>query len=252
MSRITLQGPQNCRDLTGITARDGAVIHPGRVFRSDALGPATDADLTVLADRKVGTVIDFRTDPEVDRGPDRLPPGARYLRLPIDAGDIGAILSGGDALPVGDALADTMRTINRQFVTVAAFREQFATALRVVAGAGHAVLYHCTAGKDRTGWMTTIVLSVLGVDRDTVIEDYLASNAYVAGELNAELAPLVEAGLLPSVEAAAPVVYQDRSYLQAGFDQADHTYGGMENYLREGLGFAEPDLIALRKHLIDG
>ncbi|ONM48528.1 tyrosine-protein phosphatase [Nocardia donostiensis] len=252
MSRIALVGPQNCRDLTGIAARDGATIRPNRVFRSDALNTATDADLQKLTELGVGTVIDFRSDTEAGRRWDRIPEGTRYVRLPINAGNLSALLTRPDGPPpFGEALAEVMRSINRQFVTEAAFRAQFAAALHHIAAADRGVLYHCTAGKDRTGWMSVIVLTVLGVEETTITDDYLLSNKYASPELVAEVQPAVDAGRIPSIQAVAPVIYQHPSYLQAGLDQAEHTYGGMDTYLREGLGFSPSALADLRALLTE-
>ena len=264
MTHIALQGALNLRDLGGIGTQSGHKITDGRLFRSDALGTLTDPDVAVLTGLGLRTAIDFRSEGEVAAsGPDRLPPGAAEILLPVDAGDLDgfiAVLTGGDLAKQRELLGDGkaaqfMRDINRQFVAEPRFRAQFGRALHLIAGAkaGHTVqpvLYHCSAGKDRTGWMTAIVLTALGVPRDVVLADYLASNDYVWPAYQPLIESVASAGQLADPDLVRPLLVQDPSYLDAAFAEAESRYGDFAGFLAEGLDFTPADTSSLRSALL--
>src|SRR6185369_11725319 len=146
--------------------------------------------------------------------------------------------------------ARMMIELYQRFVHGADVRAVFAAAARLVATPSELpLLFHCTAGKDRTGWLAAILLSALGVSRETVMADYLRTtelNAtgrdYMITTISARVAePEI---ILPLLEARA-------EYLEAAFAEADLRYGGMEGYVREGLGLDEAALASLRANLLD-
>ncbi len=106
------------------------------------------------------------------------------------------------------------------------------------------LLFHCTAGKDRTGWLAAVVLTALDVDRDTIVADYLRTH-----ELNAvgrDYTMTTMASRIDQPEILLPLLEVRLEYLEAAFLEADRCYGGMDGYLREGLGLTEDDLERLR------
>jgi protein-tyrosine phosphatase len=252
---IALQGAANVRDLGGTVTSSGRKVLPGKVFRGDSLSTLTNADVDVLAGLGLHTVIDFRSLPEVSHaGSDRLPPGAQGVELPINAGDVqgfAAIMGdpGKQRDMLGDGKAEEfMKRANRSFVSDDAHREQFSRALHLI-GAGQPVLYHCTAGKDRTGWMTAILLTALGVPRDTVMDDYLATNEYVWPSYEVQMQPLVETGKL-DMPVFKPLLVQDPGYLDAAFGEVEARYGTFGEFLRRGLDFGKDDVERLRSALL--
>jgi protein-tyrosine phosphatase len=114
-----------------------------------------------------------------------------------------------------------------------------------IANSNGAVLYHCSASKDRTGWATAVLLTLLGVPRDTVTQDYLLSNTYYFDS------PAVQAELkaMPAAESAvyAPLLEVQASYLQAGFAQVAASCGSTYGYAVHGLGLS-PQMIAKLRH----
>jgi protein-tyrosine phosphatase len=164
------------------------------------------------------------------------------------AGFGGAVLS----LPIGpgEDPEETMRGINRWFVASPLARQTCAAALRMVADPeALPLLFHCTAGKDRTGWLSAVILSALGVSRADVLADYARTN-----ELNAasnEFLLTVLAKRIDHPEAAIPLLEARPEYLEAGLDEADQRFGGMDGYLREGLGLDDTILSALRANLLE-
>jgi len=246
-----MQGALNVRDLGGIATGSGAKISPGRVIRSDALSKLTDEDVATLAGMALRTAIDFRSTHEVaSAGTDRLPAGAAAIALPVDAANLEELFAAGrdtldDLLGDGKGVA-FMLGINRLFVTDPALRAQFGRALHLIADEGRQpVLFHCTAGKDRTGWMSAILLTALGVPRDAVTADYLATNDYVWPAYEAMLAG--QENLLALVK---PLLVQDAAYLNAAFDEVETRYGGFGEFLADGLDFNAADVERLRAGLL--
>jgi protein-tyrosine phosphatase len=110
------------------------------------------------------------------------------------------------------------------------------------------VVYHCSAGKDRTGWATAVLLTALGASRETVMADYLASNGYLVEKNKAMFSAM------PAATAAKlqPVFTVRAAYLQAAFDEVDRRYGSFDHYLGEGLGLDDAALARLRARFLAG
>jgi protein-tyrosine phosphatase len=246
-----MQGALNVRDLGGIATGSGRKVSPGRVFRSDALSNLTDEDVATLAAMALRTAIDFRSTHEVaGAGPDRLSAGAAAIALPVDAANLEELFAAGpEALNdlIGDGKGvQFMLGINRQFVADPGHRAQFGRALHLIADTDRQpVLFHCTAGKDRTGWMAAIVLTALGVPREAVIADYLATNDYVWPAYQ-----LMLTGSEDLLALVKPLLVQDPAYLDAAFAEAQQRYGDFDGFLAEGLDFGPADVERLRYGLL--
>jgi len=115
-----------------------------------------------------------------------------------------------------------------------------------LAAADGAALFHCTAGKDRTGWTAAVLLSIAGVDEATVMSNYLATNDYTAARVAATLAAMPAS----MAEIYAPLMGVEASYLQAGLDEISADYGNMENYLKQGLGLSQETIYVLRGKMV--
>ncbi len=261
---LRLANATNARDLGGYITTGGYPVRRGVLYRANALNRLTEDDVETVGRLGLVCVIDFRHTHEIElTGPDRFPstPPRKVVALPLfDPGHdvfttVSAMLSGraGDQPAVlrNDGLAaSAMIELYRWFVTSAMAREAFATALRLIATpASLPLLFHCTAGKDRTGWLAALVLSALGVDREVVADDYLRTNEHNApgtAYILASVADRLEdpAILLPLLEAR-------REYLEAGLAEIDRRYGDVAGYLREGLGLNDETLTALRTNLLD-
>jgi protein-tyrosine phosphatase len=261
MRALGLAGAPNARELGGLPVAGGRV-RAGVLLRTSALGRLHDVDVAALAERKLAIVVDLRHVSEVQVAPaDRLPQPAPEVRhIPIfDPAHpvftfVSAVLLGHDLSSYG-ALRDegtpgAMLAIYRWFVTSPAARTGFADAVRAILAAdGRPVLYHCSAGKDRTGWLSAILLEALGADRDVIAEDYLATNAAMAGERDGLLAAMRRRGGEADPELIEPVLDARPEYLAAAYDEVEARYGGFVNYLRDGLGLGEDDLRQLRSLL---
>jgi protein-tyrosine phosphatase len=258
---VPLDGAQNVRDIGGYRSVFGADVARGRVFRGDALSRLTQTGVNKLADLGLRTVIDFRTSGEILLGgTDRLPPGVTAVSLPVTGGELGAfsdLIAGGDhelqeeALGHGRA-ADFMVQTYRDFAADQRQRERFGAALRLIADKpyGLPLLYHCTSGSHRSGFLTALLLTALGVPREPVMRDYLLSNdAHRAAYAKLSL-DLAKTGLLRDPGLLRPVLELSPSYLDAAYEEAWRRYGSFGAFLTRGLGVSERTLNALREALL--
>jgi protein tyrosine/serine phosphatase len=244
-----LTGIDNFRDIAGTTtayttANDG-VMRAGQFYRSNAITP-TASDLATLNSLGISDVYDLRTPSEIASTPDTLLTGASYSNIDI----IGSTTSGSNITNISFTSAAQavamMEDTNRAFVSDSGMRGQFSVLFNELAAADGAALFHCTAGKDRTGWTTAVLLSIAGVDSATIMSDYLATNDYTAARVAATLA------YMPASMAAiyAPLLGVQASYLQAGLDEVTAEYGSMDNYLKQGLGLSQETLYVLRAKMV--
>lgn len=222
---LPLQGTVNTRDLGGYPARDGRVVCWEKLYRSDDLYKVTEKDLKILEKREIVTVIDFRADSEVKTAPNRvIPTVVNVVNLAIRPGNI---IEFHDLLPLlrkgkGEGI---MQEINRMLVRN--FQEAYTRFFSILMKPQAApVLFHCSAGKDRTGLAAALFLSSLGVDRKIIMEDYLMSRDLVIKKYARDMERYPELFSLLTVES---------SYLEAAFETIDDEFGGMESYLADAL-----------------
>ena len=194
--RLPLDGPVNFRDIGGYRTADGRSVRWGRVFRSDSLETLTPADIALLEQLGVRVVCDLRRDEERASAPSRVHghPGLRVEHLPI----------GGIAAETKD-MAGRMLRGEIPEVSAAMMADVYLTILELHpdsfgAVVGHAadaaslpMVVHCTAGKDRTGVASALVLAALGVDEETIAADYELSNEFQARARVAVVRPQLDA-----------------------------------------------------------
>ncbi|MEV5548295.1 tyrosine-protein phosphatase [Streptomyces sp. NPDC052309] len=261
---IALQGAVNVRDLGGYRTEQGRQVRYGQVYRGDSLSELTDSDVSTLAALGLRTVVDFRVPLEVEHdGADRLPEGVTLTSRSVN--DLGlyarTIEAIGSKDPVrqqemlGDGNAEElMRSIYRSFVTSPGNRSRFAAVLRDIAHRKQSapLLYHCTSGKDRTGWMSYLLLRAVGVPSGTATRDFLLSNDFRREADRRTREGLRRAGLMENPDLLVPLQEVREDYLGAALDQMDDDYGGLDGYLREGLGLDTATLAKLRARLLRG
>ncbi|OJU17580.1 MULTISPECIES: tyrosine-protein phosphatase [unclassified Sphingomonas] len=240
----------NLRDIGGYRTSDGRWVKMGLIYRSDQLNRLSDADLAAMGRLGLTTIADLRTVAERTREPDRVAAGAEPLVLDIakdSQGSLGGDMRGAMAAIASGHAAEMLVDANREFVSLPSARAGYRDLLQKLEAPGtNALLYHCTAGKDRTGWASAVILTLLGVPRETVLHDYMLSNTYLRAKNDAALAALAKSGspMKPAYLEAAMTVRPD--YIQAAFDEVEHRYGSFDNYIRHGLGLTEADIKALR------
>lgn len=258
-TQITLQGAVNVRDVGGYITYTGDPTRSGKVIRSDALNKLTDADVQKLGTLGIQKVIDFRTQAEVQaQGADRLPSGLTAVARPIDDGGMYIKMAQaiGSKDPVqqqaalGDGKAEQMMKDAYVSFLSADSVSKFGQTVKDIAAAGGATLYHCTAGKDRTGWMTYVLLRAVGVPETIARQDYLLSNQYRAAADAAQRAQLKAAGIRQDPDLLIPLQVVSDEYLDTAVNQMNQRYGDFDHFLTKGLGLDAGTILRLHHNLV--
>jgi protein-tyrosine phosphatase len=247
MTTIALQGASNLRDLGGWPAAGGKQVRRGLLYRAPALIGLTAEDEATIAALGLRTVCDLRGVREREVTPVILG-DARHVHLPIEP-SVGAGLR--DILRTGQASghvspADMFALLREAYeayalLSAVQYRRLFE---QILAPGGLPLLLHCSAGKDRTGFGSALILTALGVAWEDVLTDYLATNLQWKREIASKLElPPELADVLLSVHA---------DLLTAAFDAARRAHGSMDAYLETELGLDAPARAKLAALLLEG
>ena len=173
---IQLENTINMRDIGGYTGLDGRKTKWGKVIRSEELNVITDNDVTYLESIGLKHIFDFRDEKKAIRTPDRVPNGTEYHNMPALTG-----------LPIAPPSAEAMQNLNvpdpigEFFKAVYGYQvkeraQTFADVLKILAKDETPILFHCSNGKDRTGFMAALILLICGVPEETILSDYTLTN----------------------------------------------------------------------------
>ena len=243
---VTLEGASNFRDLGGYPTQDGHHVKWGHLYRSADISKLSDADLQILAARHITTVCDLRGPDEIKTNPDRLPAGATWYNMP----------AGSENTRASTAALMGARPTNRDSMMIAfygrtdhlkaKYKPMFDQLLAL--NGDKALLFHCTAGKDRTGVGAALILSALGVDQAIILKDYAATNEYWKGGSKEAVARMVASGAdektIKAMLAANPV------YLQNTFASINKQYGSMDKFLAQEMELTPEKLARLRAEYV--
>lgn len=242
---VPLEGGSNFRDLGGYRTADGRRIRRGTVFRSAHLGTLTKADCTALGKLGVRTIVDLRGVNEAAETPHRIDGvGCRIVGAHIEPGigdKIRRAVEDGSATPflMMRYLIEHYRDYPRRCTPA------FRTLFRTLSDSRHRPLvFHCTAGKDRTGFASALLLTLLGVPWDTVVEDYLRTNELWIGHV----------GRYPELDTdtRAAIIEARRPYLEAAFEVVHADFGGTEAFAEKALGLDSTIRERLKAELLEG
>jgi protein-tyrosine phosphatase len=242
---LGIRSVPNLRDLGGYTTESGGIVRNGLLYRSNQLSGISPEDMQKISKLNLNNVMDLRTKAERDVRPEELPEGTNYVILDVlaDADQAGPAMlekllkdpaKANEALGDGKAAAGFQESY-RQFVSLPSAQKEFG---RLFASLGDKeqlpALFHCTTGKDRTGWAAAAFFTLVGVSEDQIYEDYLRSNDYILPLYKKVIDDFVAAGGEESIPLA--ILGVKKEYLDAAFDEMKSKYGTIENYFSEGLG----------------
>ncbi|AMO97058.1 tyrosine phosphatase family protein [Collimonas fungivorans] len=222
---------RNIRDLGGYLAADGRRIAAGRLLRGANPGMASAADIRKLKDYRLDVVLDFRTETEKHAAETAFASSFNWIADPVMVGNLSQEM----LLPMlksGDPESSRQFMIDFYSAFPVRYQSQFRRFLQR-AEQNQTMLYHCTAGKDRTGFASALLLSALGVGHAAIIANYLESNRHNAMANPQVLAQVFKVELPPQL--IAPLMTVESAYLDAALAVIDEEYGGMERYLRQVL-----------------
>jgi len=240
----------NTRDLGGIKTKDGKTIVHNKLYRGGMLVRATREELDQLLAIPITRVIDFRTPMETTDWPDPEIEGVEFINLaPIKDFQTGITREKNTDSTIQAIIKETitrdpMFTRNyfisfyQKLVDNDYAMSQYSRFIRLLAeDRNGATLWHCTAGKDRAGAAAMIIEEVLGVDQDTILEDYMRTNEYLENDMQAFIDKMAPMASREIVEQPVRDFFGAREeYLRATINKIDSEYGGMESFIREKLG----------------
>ena len=247
---LPLQQGSNFRDLGGYPGAGGKHVRWGRIYRSAATAMLTDADLMMIKALGLADMVDLRSSEERALAPTRIA-GVRYAAVGYT---MTSLTPQGAAAPSGD---ERMHAVYRRMPDLLAPQLRILFA-ELLAGDG-AVAYNCSAGQDRTGFATAMVLSALGVSRDQIIADYHLSTTYRRPEFEMPRIDPATAGANPAAAMFAGY-QQDPNYktprplfdsqhkalLEVALAEVETRWGSVDAYLDKELGVGPADVARLR------
>ncbi|MBR1585995.1 MAG: tyrosine-protein phosphatase [Clostridia bacterium] len=227
MDKSLLESSLNTRDLGGYPTADGRRTRPDVVWRSDAPAHPTARDIQLLLRRGITTIIDLRTPAEVEKAPEELAgaPGFHYGHFPITEGSVPP---------------PTLEDVPQSYLHIAG-SDQMPGVFRFLAEADGGALVHCTAGKDRTGVVSAILLLLCQVERDVIIRDYAVSREYNKARL--------EQFLARHPEVDRRVVLANEVSMDRFITLFENRYGSAAQYLA-ALGLTPDQIRAIRTKLL--
>ena len=235
----------NFRDLHGLKTQDNASIRLGRLYRSANPSWASDEDMAYLKTLELTHIVDFRSEQEKKQAKEACFNQAfPCIAKPIELGDLISkkILQKIKTLDQED-VHDYMCDLYRLFVTD--YQQPFASFLQL-AEKGQTLLYHCTAGQDRTGFASLLLLSALGVDEDTIMANFLESNLYTKEIFHDSDEHARQLGIDLEIYKLFQIVTPD--YLYSAQKLINQDFGGMQHYLQDVL---QVDINTIRNHYLE-
>ena len=253
---LNFEGIPNFRDLGGYPTADGRQVKWGVLYRAGTFAESSRADLQGLQHLNIETLIDFRSTAEKASEPNHLsdPIGFEVVEIPtLDDGNAAMVEEITGRIETGDFEGFDPNTLmldaNRQFAST--FTPQFRQFIQaILKDNGAPVVWHCSAGKDRTGFASAILLRILGVPQDVVMQDYMASKE---NALEARRSQLMLLRLFKGDEAAdklSVMLGVEEDWLAAAFVQIDATWGSFDNYVYQGLQLSDADIAQLKAALL--
>ena len=237
----------NLRDIGGYVTKDGLTVVKGKTYRTNAFYPMTAQDLQKLEALKLKNDYDLRTTQEINAAPDSTPVGVVFTQLNVLVDDPGMAIppkkiaelfsdpkAASEYLGGAEGVNNTFTKLYRNLVILPSAQKNYRILFLNLANTSTAPnAFHCTNGKDRTGWAAAALLTLLGVPKDKVYEDYLLSNEYLLPFHEKDINEFVAKGGDKAIPVS--VFGVKRQYLDAAFAEMQIRYGTIERYFAEGL-----------------
>ncbi|MDD7389142.1 MAG: tyrosine-protein phosphatase [Lachnospiraceae bacterium] len=259
---LPFEGTDNFRELGGYRAADGRAVRYGQFYRSGALNPLKSvSDRSLLESLKLKTILDLRSSGESRYEPDPELPGIHQLRISALYYPDGTEL---DFSPDGiEKLDAAMEEMKKNMGADKAFAQlythmpfhnpAFQTLFEKLENGGTPILFHCSAGKDRTGIAAILILLALGVDKETALDDYMLTNVCRRKAIEKSLEK--HAALLAEhPEAKAMIMAGEgvcRTFAEQALDAIEKQYGTYEDYFQAEFGLDKTRLKALRDRYLE-
>ncbi|MDB5009731.1 MAG: tyrosine-protein phosphatase [Mucilaginibacter sp.] len=245
--KVNLQGAVNFRDIGGYNTTDGHHVKWGKIYRSADMSKLTDADLAELKRRNITYDVDLRGHQESQQAPDKLNSNTDYILCPAGSDsltnlmkDIAKYKTSGDSI-ITSFYSNTTYLTDRY--------KPFFNKLLLLPD-NQSLVFHCTAGKDRTGIGAALFLYALGVPYDTIVSDYMASDYYRLAENKKSLDAMVQIMHI-NENVAKDMLSVKKQYLDAAIAAINKQYGSVDNFLRMQIGLDDQKIALLKKKFLD-
>ena len=241
---VKLEGAVNFRDLGGYKTKEGKKVKMNVLYRSAALNTLTDKDLEKLSTLHIKYDFDFRGPYEVKTAPDKIPTGTTRISLPAGSENIG---DSNYMKNMGKYMKSDSFLLSF-YTNLTPFKDRYTPLFDSLLANTNVspILFHCTAGKDRTGIAAALILYALGVDENTIYEDYEATNYYRRNENAKSIAQMTKYYGLDE-KIASNLMGAKKEYIAATFATIKATYGSIDTYLQKELGLNASKINKLRK-----
>ena len=254
---IDIPGMNNTRDLGGMRTKDGRVIRSNMLYRSAKLSNLKDPDWFT---RNVGLVVDMRSSKEIGENPDPAIPGVEYLHLPIFEIQATGVTRDSESdrrmeAPDPETALARMASVYARFVADEFCLSQYRRFIDLLFEPREkAVLWHCTAGKDRTGTGALFIQELLGVGREDIMADYMITNVYLKDEVREFIDRIAEKNGGMDEDAKKGMMAfmgAHEKYPLTVYAEAEARYGSFEIFLRDGLGVSDARREELRRRYLE-
>jgi len=245
----------NTRDLGGMKTMDGKTIKEGMLIRSGHLFDLSEADTSKLAEI-VGLVVDFRTTGEQEEKPDTQIDGVVFVKLPIVDDLTGGISREEKAdrdifktfAAKPEAAKKYMCDMYSNFASDYSVSKYAEFVSFLMNNNNKAVLWHCTAGKDRAGIGALIIQEILGVSKQDIIEDYLATNIYLRADIQKLSQMIMKNMASNAMDRSLKYLFgADREYIEAYYKAIEDKFGSYKAFIHEGLGLTDEAILILKE-----
>ena len=245
---IRLSGGNNFRDLGGYYTNDGHQVKWGKIYRSADISKLTDSDLKIISALKISIVCDLRGENEAKAAPDKLP--AETERILLSAGSENISGNPADIMKYlkNEKSADSLlfSMYSRTDHLKNKYQPMFEKLLALPPD--KALMFHCNAGKDRTGIGAALILFALGVDDMTILQDYEATNQF-RKKYNEQYISALSAQGIPE-NTAKKLLEARPEYLQAAYEAIISKYGTVNNFMEKELGLTKEKLNLLKSKFL--
>ena len=252
---IGVTSGRNFRELGGYETLSGKKIKMHKLLRTGNLADLSPFDKQFLTDYGAKYDVDFRSKEEVDNQPDRVPDGVEYIYDPVFSEDLtnsSKSITDLDTQAHNDAdfgfnhMHYAYEDMIESEPAQKAYRKFFDVLLENTVD-GESVIFHCTAGKDRTGFGALLALSALGVPLNTIKKDYLLTNITTKDFVDSMIEHARQNGKNENVLQSIRDIQSVRSeYLDHSVKVLNDEYGGINNYLRDVMKLSSADIMKLR------
>ena len=252
--KLSFNGVTNLRDLGGYPTIDGRKVKWGKLFRSDQLTNLSEVGQSYLQKKGLKLIIDLRTSMERRKRPNPKMKGITDVHFPIyedmtlfDKNMLNMVINFSMNRDVHLYFTNMYKKMVTNTIAQNSLRNMLDLIIKMD---DPVVLWHCRAGKDRTGFVTAIILLILGVPKKIIMKDYLLTNTFRSSNNNNLIKKVnqkpnnLNNGLITFLKA-------DESYLQAAFDEMKLRYGSTDNYIEKVLEFSKEKRSLFKKKFLD-